>query len=114
MTSEDVKRYWDERGRQYKGSARATMAEMTMREREIKAILPYLKDGDAVLDVGCGNGYSTLIFAEKARLRITGIDFSSEMVNYARENAAAFQKRNSKESGVEFAEGDVLQLGFPS
>jgi ubiquinone/menaquinone biosynthesis C-methylase UbiE len=114
MKNEEIRSYWNDRATKFKENARATMNEQTLRLREIKAILKYLKDGNKVLDVGCGNGYSTLVFAEKRHLTITGLDFSPEMVRYAKQNAEAFQGRNKKNSTVDFIEGDVLRLPFPA
>ena len=44
---------------------------------------------DVVLDLGCGNGYSTWIFAERVK-EIIGGDFSPEMIKRAfQENIVA-------------------------
>lgn len=112
--SEEVKRFWDERAIQYGTDARATLGETTLRKYEIKAILKYLKDGMRVLDAGCGNGYSTITFAQQRKLEIVGVDFSQEMVRFAKENFKRFIKRNDRQSKVEFVIGDVLNLPLAS
>ena len=44
-----------------------------------------------VLDVGCGSGWASRLFAEKARHgRVVGIDISDEMIRVAREGSGAF------------------------
>lgn len=58
---------------------------------------------ETILDVGCGNGFSTLEISKKyPEAMITGIDFSEEMIREA-------QKRTVVPN-VEFFDGDVLSL----
>lgn len=59
----------------------------------------YIKDGDKVLDIGCGNGRLTRLFEEK-EIEYLGIDYSRPLVEIAREN---FPNR-------EFRVGDLLDL----
>lgn len=63
-----------------------------------------LRPGGKALDVACGSGKLT---AELARIagpggRVTGLDFSREMLDIARHN----------HPGIEFLEGDALDLPF--
>src|SRR3989344_251743 len=46
-----------------------------------------------VLDIGCGSGQATLLFAERG-YKITGIDLSKNLVTLAREKTKNFQKMN--------------------
>ncbi len=39
-----------------------------------------VKDGDKVLDIGCGTGLLTLKFLQKADCSVTGVDYSGEML----------------------------------
>jgi ubiquinone/menaquinone biosynthesis C-methylase UbiE len=103
----EIRKFWNERARQYGASSQGTLWEMPLRELEIRAISKYLEDDTRVLDVGCGNGYSTIKFSECRRLDITGIDFSSEMIKYAKENLNAFERRNFRQSQVKFMEADI-------
>ncbi len=111
---EEVRQFWDERARQYGTSSQSTLCEVALRELEIGAILKYLQDGMKVLDMGCGNGYSTIKFWEHRRLDIIGMDFSPEMVKYAKENLKGCDRRDPQRGKVEFIEGDVLLLPFPA
>lgn len=106
-----IKAFWEARAKSYKTDATATLSEVQLRELEIKAILRYLSDDTKVLDIGCGNGYSTLKFAEKRRIQIVGIDFSQAMIDYALENLS--NNPVPPTSKVEFLVGDVLELDFP-
>jgi ubiquinone/menaquinone biosynthesis C-methylase UbiE len=56
-----------------------------------------------VLDLGCGTGAATLAF-ERAGLRATGVDLSSEMLERARHHAAIAGL------SVPFIEGDMTEL----
>lgn len=113
VKAEAIRDFWTERARQYKTDARATLADDTVRALEIRAITKYLHNGATVLDAGCGNGYSTIQFARRRMLDITGIDYSSEMVRYARENLSLLRSDNPTRSKIRFAAGDVMNLSFP-
>ncbi len=52
--------------------------------KEMKEFKKYVKDGDRVLDLGCGNGRLYEIFREMS-IDYTGIDNSEEMIKIARE-----------------------------
>lgn len=55
------------------------------KQLEMNAIAKYVKDGMAVLDVGCGDGETLLTLAERfSNSYFQGIDFSSEMIRLAR------------------------------
>ncbi|MEP6694873.1 MAG: class I SAM-dependent methyltransferase, partial [Chloroflexota bacterium] len=60
-----------------------TMADRNQRLLEIEEALRYIPPGQRILDVGCGNGYSTAIFAKEAE-HITAIDYSEPMIARAK------------------------------
>jgi ubiquinone/menaquinone biosynthesis C-methylase UbiE len=67
-----------------------------------------LKDGDRVLEVGCGTGANACYLANKYGCVITGIDISEQMVKEAQIRA--------EELGVDrvsFQLGDAYDLDFP-
>lgn len=71
-------------------------------------LLPHLRPGMSVLDVGCGPGSITIDLAELvAPGRVTGVDSTDAPLAAAREAAA--QRRVTT---VEFAEADVLALPY--
>ncbi len=45
----------------------------------------FFAEGSSILDVGCGPGLNSALFAEK-KMSVTGIDFSEEMVRLAEKN----------------------------
>jgi arsenite methyltransferase len=66
--------------------------------------------GDAVLDLGCGAGFDTLMaaFAAGPRGRVTGIDLSPEMLTIAELGRA-----DARLTNVEFREAAIEALPFP-
>jgi ubiquinone/menaquinone biosynthesis C-methylase UbiE len=84
----------------------ATSPDFNLREVENDYLSRELADGLAVLDVGCGTGYSTLTHASRWKSAFTGIDFVPEMIEAARSATGRFALRGS----VQFAVGDVTQL----
>ena len=67
------------------------------------------RQGDRVLDTGCGCGFDSLIAALLAGTsgRTVGIDVSTEMLQVARAASEGFKNGN-----VEFREGSIEQLPF--
>ncbi len=73
-------------------------------------ILPALRDllpdltGKNVLDAGCGSGHSTFFLEQFGPARITGIDFSDEMLRMAE------LEKDQRGSQAEFIRADVQDL----
>lgn len=66
----------------------------------------WLKDGDKVLDLGCGNGYySRLLSQLPVKLKITGIDSYVDAIEDA--------KTKVSEKKVTFIVGDAEKIPFP-
>lgn len=69
-----------------------------------------IQPGEAVLDVGCGGGTTTLVAARAARPgRVVGVDVAGRLVERARERAAAAGVDN-----VAFERGDAQIHPFPA
>jgi ubiquinone/menaquinone biosynthesis C-methylase UbiE len=109
LTPEEVRDYWTAQARTHGLAPAASWSDVWAIQLEVRAIVKWLKDGDRVLDVGCGNGYSTVQFAAHKRVDIKGIDYVPEMVQQARDRAAQLATRLT--GSVEFAVGDVTALG---
>lgn len=110
MNKDHIREYWESQGKTHGESHWASWGDNWMIDLEIDAIGKHIKDGDAVLDIGCANGYATFRQAESHKLKsITGIDFAANMV------AAAQTAKQKKGLGSEvtFIEGDVRSLQFP-
>ena len=69
--------------------------------------LAELKDGETVLDLGCGGGFDAFLAAHKVgqKGKVIGIDMTPEMIKKAAENAVKGNYRN-----VEFKLGEIENL----
>jgi ubiquinone/menaquinone biosynthesis C-methylase UbiE len=88
----------------------ATSPDLNLREIEIEYILHHIANNERVLDVGCGNGYSTVCFATKVNSRFYGVDFVPEMIEASQNLRSQFHLQGT----VTFKVGDVTQLDFPN
>jgi len=93
------------------GHAPATVRQHARRTAEEAAafLLPELRPGMRLLDVGCGPGSITRGLAERlAPGQVIGLDLSREILAAARQDAAARGLAN-----LQYEEGSVYQLPFP-
>jgi len=100
----DVKAFWDHQAIQHGGSDLATNPDTHYRSLEIESILRAISamEHDTILDIGCGNGYTTRAIAKKfPEATVTGVDFSYAMIAEAKK----LIKPN-----IDYLEGDVLSL----
>jgi len=100
----DVLGFWEEQAQKHGASDLATNPDQHYRKLEISRLLHVMEQlkPDVILDVGCGNGFTTLEIAQKfPHTTVVGIDFSPEMIKHANKNAIA---------NTEFHVGDVLSL----
>jgi ubiquinone/menaquinone biosynthesis C-methylase UbiE len=86
----------------------ATSPDINLREVEIEYIGRSLESNKKILDVGCGNGYSTLCHAASYQSAFIGIDFVPEMIEAADTMMGQFELKGR----VEFQVGDVIDLKF--
>ena len=114
--SDRIRQYWEDRAKTYASLPAATTDDVYLREVEIHTLIRTLSGLDlpsnaSVLDVGCGDGYSTLRVAQSfPRFRFLGVDYSQGMI----ENAQRRLKTEPELSGrVSFIKGDVLSLSEP-
>ncbi len=71
---------------------------------ELKRFIDYVREGESVLDVGCGNGRAYDLFRSK-KVNYAGVDVSEKLVAKARELW--------KDAGPQFEVGDILDLPVP-
>lgn len=66
-----------------------------------------LKEGETVLDVGCGGGFDCFLAAKQVRDKghVIGVDMTPDMISKARENA-----QNGNYNNVEFRLGEIEHL----
>lgn len=67
----------------------------------------HIKNGDIVLDLGCGAGFDVFLAAKKTGNggKVIGIDITEEMIDKAKKNAKKYNYAN-----VEFILGDIENL----
>ena len=82
-----------------------THRDRNQRLLEIEVLSKYLPSGKRILDVGCGNGFSTAVFA-KCAAEIVGIDYSPAMIERAHANFGQL-------SNIHFEVQDLLSLNLP-
>ena len=81
-----IKEYWNNRAEEFKTSPSATTNDVCLRELEIDRLIKSihklkLPPGSKILDVGCGDGFSTLRIASHfPKLNFTGMDFCDKMI----------------------------------
>lgn len=105
-----IKDYWDNQARTFGSNANATTQDIYMREIEINYIIDFLSSFNRplkILDIGCGNGFSTIQYKKRAEWHsYTGGDYSEEMIKYAKT-----ELENQSMSGeITFRAMDVLKL----
>lgn len=105
--SAKVKNFWDSRAAEKLAAYEVTHGDIWQRWLEIEMICRYLKKTERVLDIGCGNGYSTRIFADFSK-QVIGIDYSEAMIERAR--GESFSEKKRKGAIPEFHNCNILDL----
>jgi len=111
FTLEEIREFWERQAREHGLAPAASWSDQMLIELEIREISGYLADGDHVLDVGCGNGFSTIRFAAQRRLQIRGLDYIPEMIDQAQRRLSSFAGR--LRGALQFAQGDITALPEP-
>lgn len=76
--------------------------DQAWRKKTVKAAK--ITPTDAVLDVACGTGDLSLLFAQAGAKRVVGLDYTAEMLDIAREKKA--------HERIEYVQGDAQALPF--
>ena len=105
-----VRSVWDEFAQKYGMDRRASTPDAYLVDLEIRTLTRQIKNGDRVLDIGTGNGYTALKLAMKKNIYITGIDISQEMVS----NASKMREKYSShiKGNAQFEIGNILDTEF--
>lgn len=85
-----------------------TALDFQLRELEIDLGLESIRDGDRVLDVGCGLGYALRRYASARSIEAHGLDYAQNMVTMARERA----QEDTPQLKIDFHQGSVTELPF--
>lgn len=103
-----VKKFWNKMATTDGiASEQVTHKDIWQRWLEIQMITKLLGKKDSVIDIGCGNGFSTRIFSNFCK-NIIGVDYSEAMINRAREESRKAAQALSKPPS--FSQCNVLEL----
>jgi demethylmenaquinone methyltransferase/2-methoxy-6-polyprenyl-1,4-benzoquinol methylase len=69
------------------------------------------KTTDVALDCACGTGDLTRALADGGAARVTGLDFTAEMLDIARTKRLA-PKRSPRHPNIDYIQGDAMALPF--
>jgi dTDP-4-amino-4,6-dideoxygalactose transaminase/ubiquinone/menaquinone biosynthesis C-methylase UbiE len=101
---DEIRAYWDKKADQLRTDPRATMKDVILRNMEIDAVACRLCPEDVLLDIGCGNAFGSLAFAEHCK-SVLALDYSEKMVEAAREAITRSGRAN-----IRAERGDVLAI----
>lgn len=85
-----------------------TACDYQLRDLEIELGLESMRDGDTVLDVGCGLGVALRRYASERSIAAYGIDYSGNMIEGAKRRLA----EDAPELKIAFREASVTELPF--
>lgn len=109
---DQIRDFWNRQAEEHGQAPAASWSDHWVIDLENREIVSRLNDGDQVLDVGCGTGYSTVRFACQRRIDIRGIDYVPEMIEQAR--LRLDQNADKLVGSVKWAVGDVTTLDGPA
>ncbi len=118
--NEAVKKYWNFEGTaeefdeiyDNRGGIFKRFINKIFRKGMAERVAMTLKECDGrdktVLDIGCGSGRIALLLAEKG-MKVTGIDYSSKMIELADEYLRKYKASAKTELNVEFMRRDFMR-----
>ena len=101
---DEAEKQWDNRADSWHSSSRG-MWETGSRKDIIPFLKKYLPDESAICDLGCGDGYASVMLARMG-YHVTGIDLSEQML----EKASVLAKGRS----VQFIKADISEVPLES
>lgn len=104
--AQELKKVYDEIAKT--GNDRATACDYNLRELEIALAQEYIRDGDVILDAGCGPGVALRDHGAKRRIRGYGLDYSEAMV----ESAKKLTLEKASHLDITFECGSVAELPY--
>lgn len=101
MEKSSTDKHWDTLAETEAAEEKVNIADVSQRDVENSFIVDLLKPEDKVLEVGCGNGFSTSVFRKHAA-HVDAFDYSEPMIKRAK---AVYGEENNK-----FFVGNVLDV----
>jgi|GEM_PF-3382833 SAM-dependent methyltransferase len=81
-TSGNIKNFWETEAKIWGHSPQVTIRDFFFRNHELNTLLSVIPKVSKLLDVGCGNGFGTLVLSQKAEYTL-GLDYSKAMIRWA-------------------------------
>jgi SAM-dependent methyltransferase len=105
-SDEDIRQFWDRAATvsRDEDGLRPVARDPHLQQAVEEAVEPWLNPGASALDVGCGDGLSTLRFARRVK-SIVGVDYIPRFVDKARAAASQQNAENAR-----FLVGNALDL----
>ena len=88
---------------------KTTASDFNLRELEIDTASQYIKDGDILLDIGSGTGYTLRQYASRFRIQAHGIDYAENMITTAKKKLS---NAGNHIGTVEFKHASVTEIPF--
>jgi ubiquinone/menaquinone biosynthesis C-methylase UbiE len=104
-----TKEFWTVRSNECDEGEEYSTPDIYLNRRENRALKNFIRKTKPkkILDIGCGNGWSTIHVRPSTQHEIFGIDFNEEAIAYARDLVATNQLE-----GFSFDIGDLEKLDF--
>lgn len=122
-TYKNVKNFWEAEAKEWGSSPQVTIRDFFFRNHELNTLLSIIPKVSKLLDIGCGNGFGTLVLSQRAKYTL-GMDYSNTMIKWATRarDDKIYRLRETKKlilgqyfginsfKNVNFIVGDVLNL----
>jgi len=96
-----IRNFWEELGTSKPSGELATHRDNDQVALEIDTILQILHEDDYLLDIGCGTGFSTSVYAKTCK-KALGLDYAEAMIESA--------KKRYQSDNLKFEQQDILSL----
>ena len=103
-TTENIKDVWDDRASL---GDKSGSDDFILKDIEKRIIFDEIENNSTILEVGCGNGSTLIEICNKKRCTGIGLDFSTKMIDLAKENL----KNESDNLGIEFYVRAAPEIG---
>jgi ubiquinone/menaquinone biosynthesis C-methylase UbiE len=87
-----------------------TASDFHLRDLEIQFGLEHIRDGDKVLDVGCGPGVALVAYSQRRKINACGLDYAANMVEFARKHT----NEAAPDCGILIEQASVMELPYAS
>ena len=108
LSNTEIYDFWTKQATEHRQSASASWSDIRVIEMEVAEISQRLNEGDRVLDIGCANGFSSVQFASRRKIRLRGLDYIPRMIEEARERL--YLAKDAMQGTVEFEVGNITEL----